>query len=410
MQVVQTRHEDRPVAPESVTSNRDFRHTLEGSLERVVRWVQANRYLGYEPADGNSSVLFPLTGGRVLPMRVLQQVVLRAPFNIRPFIGVARHESAIGRGYMAWGYLRMFRRSGIDIFLHEATTCLDWLEANRSAGYAEFCWGDPYEYATRAGRRPRGEPILVWTAFIGRAFLEAYRVTRDKARLRVAESIGRWVLALPRKQSEDGNCLSYAAYRPSFVHNANAVGAAFLAELAGVNNDEEALAVARSGLHYTCARQRPDGSWFYAEDSRYHWIDSFHTGYVLWALKSYGSSSRDTSFDDCLARGRRFYRDHFFEPNGLPKYFHGETYPIDIQCAAQAIETLALLAADESSCLDLATKVALWTIHNMQGDDGHFFYRDLAWTKVTTPMLHWGQATMVTALNGLLERLAATHD
>ena len=84
---------------------------LEDSLLRAVDWVESHDYRAYEPADGNSSVLFPLTGGRVLPMRVLQQIVLRAPFNIRPFIGIRPHESAIARGYMAWGYLAMFRRS-----------------------------------------------------------------------------------------------------------------------------------------------------------------------------------------------------------------------------------------------------------------------------------------------------------
>ena len=45
---------------------------LEQSLDRVVAWVQAHRYRAYEPADGNSSILFPLTAGKVLPMRALQ--------------------------------------------------------------------------------------------------------------------------------------------------------------------------------------------------------------------------------------------------------------------------------------------------------------------------------------------------
>src|SRR5262249_14509603 len=82
---------------------------LEDSLARVVRWVQNHDYKAYEPADGNASILFPLTMRRVWPMRVLQQIVLRSPVNIRPLLGVSPHESAIGRGYMAWGYLTMCR-------------------------------------------------------------------------------------------------------------------------------------------------------------------------------------------------------------------------------------------------------------------------------------------------------------
>ena len=71
----------------------------------------------------------------------------------------------------------------------------------------------------------------------------------------------------------------------------------------------------------------------------------------------------------------------------------------------QTIETLGEASERDLECLTLAEKVARWTIDNLQGDDGHFYYRDLGWTKVTTPMLHWGQGTMIKALAVTLERL-----
>src|SRR5256885_5749600 len=49
----------------------------------------------------------------------------------------------------------------------------------------------------------------------------------------------------------------------------------------------------------------------------------------------------------------------------------------DIQCAAQAIDTLAFFADIDPDSLPLAEKVADWTIQNMQDSDGHFYYRDL---------------------------------
>lgn len=386
-----------------------LKHRIERSLELVRAWIRGHKYQAYEPADGNLSWLFPLTRGRVLPMRMLQQIVLRAPVNIRPLLGISPHESAIGRGYLAWGYLLLHSLTGDDKARHEAIDCLDWLMANRFAGATEFSWGDPYEYATRAGRRPYGEPILVWTAFIGEAFLEAYDLIVDQSHLRVAESIGRWILALPRQFTDTGNCLSYAAHRQSFIHNANVVGAAYLAHLAQVTSSHEMLAVAKSAMAYTCSRQKPDGSWHYAEDRGYHWIDNFHTAYNLSALANYRNTTQDHCFDHYLSRGRQFYKSHFFESDGRPKYFHNKTYPTDIQCAAQAIDTLATLAEDDPDCLMLATRVAEWTIDNMQGEDGHFYFRDLGWTKVTTPLLHWGQATMVKALAVLLQKLALSQ-
>jgi rhamnogalacturonyl hydrolase YesR len=337
-------------------------------------------------------------------MRVLQQLVLRAPVNIRPLLGIAPHESAIGRGYMAWAYVLMYERTGEPRLADEAAVCLDWLSRHATRRSGGMAWGDPYEYATRSGRRPYGEPLLIWTALIGQAFLDAYTVWQEERYLRVATEAGDWILGVPRERTATGTCLSYVAYRQSSIHNANAMAAAFLARLGALGGHSEALSVAKNAMTYTCSRQRADGSWYYAEEPKYHWIDNFHTGYNLSALMTYRHAARDGGFDDCLARGARFYTDRFFEPDGRAKYFHDATYPIDIQCVAQAIETLAALADDEPACLALAIRVAEWAIRNMQAADGHFHYRHLGWTKVRTPMLHWGQATMVKALAGLLAR------
>ena len=46
----------------------------------------------------------------------------------------------------------------------------------------------------------------------------------------------------------------------------------------------------------------------------------------------------------------------------------------------------------------------------MQARDGHFYYRDLGWKKVKTPMFHWGQGTMFKALAHLLGKMKAEPD
>ena len=104
-----------------------------------------------------------------------------------------------------------------------------------------------------------------------------------------------------------------------------------------------------------------------------------------------------------LVSGADFFVTSFFRADGLPKYYPGRWWPVDIQCAAQGIETLVLL----SEVLDkrlwpLAEQVAEWTIDHMQQADGHFAYQ--MWPGMTnkTPMLHWGQATMLHALACLL--------
>src|SRR5439155_9549687 len=128
--------------------------------------------------------------------------------------------------------------------------------------------------------------------------------------------------------------------------------------------EAELIDVAQSAMLYSCSRQHDDGSWWYAEDPKYHWIDSFHTGYNIDSLKRYIECTGDSSYEQHLLRGLRYFRDVFFEVNGRPRYYHNSTYPVDIQCAAQAIETLAHCTDRDASCLERSQKVAEWTIEN----------------------------------------------
>jgi hypothetical protein len=76
--------------------------------------------------------------------------------------------------------------------------------------------------------------------------------------------------------------------------------------------------------------------------------------------------------------------------------------PLDIQCSSQAIDTLVFYSDRDPDSLALALKVADWTIQNMQDRSGYFYYRRYQLGIVNkTPTLHWGQATMLSALSGL---------
>jgi rhamnogalacturonyl hydrolase YesR len=239
---------------------------------------------------------------------------------------------------------------------------------------------------------------------IGQAFVEAHEALGNQQYLEVASSTCDWILSLPREATKSGACLSYVAFKQSSIHNSNMLGAALLAKVGKLTNHSTALAVAKDAMVYSCSRQNSDGSWFYGESPKYHWIDNFHTGYNLDCLKRYIQNAGDSDFKDNLGRGFAYFKNYFVEADGKPKYYHDKTYPIDIQCAAQAIDTLAFFSDDDPEALELALKVADWTIDNMQAPDGHFYYRDLGWKKVKTPMLHWGQGTMFKALAHLLSK------
>jgi hypothetical protein len=375
---------------------------VQRSLERVQSWVEQHNYRGYEPFDGLSSWARPLAFGNIFAERLLMQAIRQCPFNLRPIFGVRPLDSTKGRGYMAAGYLYLYRVTREQQYLDKATQCLEWLDQHKVPRFKYHSWSNHFDFSSRGGTYTKDDPIIVWTAAIGQAYLEAFEITRKEWFLRIAESACNWVLELPREKTSHGACISYFAHVQSSVHNSNMLGAALLARAARHNGREEYLSVARSAMEYSCSRQRADGSWWYGEEPKYQWVDNFHTGYNLDSLDGYITASGDNGFRSHVQQGLAFYKSHFFEDTGRPKYYHNRTYPVDIQCAAQSIETLAGFAHRDPACLQLAQKVAAWTIGNMQDSEGYFYYRQYPLVKAKIPMLHWGQGTMFKALARLL--------
>jgi rhamnogalacturonyl hydrolase YesR len=289
--------------------------------------------------------------------------------------------------------------------LQKAVECLDWLRAHRSPRYQDCCWGNHFDFTTRSGRITAHESTIVWSGLIGQAFVEAYAVTAEPRFLESAESICDWILKLPRERTSTGDCLSYVADKQSSIHNSNMLGAAMLACTWKHSGRPELLEMARQAMRYSCTRQRPDGSWWYGELPMHHWIDNFHTGYNLDSLKRYLEATGETEFEPFLERGYQYFRRTFFEPSGRPRYYHDRTYPVDIQCAAQAIDTLCFFSDRDPTALPQAATVARWTIANMQDRSGYFYYRRYPWLTARTPYFHWGQATMFKALTHLQSKL-----
>jgi hypothetical protein len=382
------------------------------SMQKVARWVEDHDYKAYEPFDGLSSPLHRLTTHNLLLDRILQQAVRQSPINLRPFLGIKPLPSTKGRGYMAAGYLTLYGLTGEPEYTRKAVLCLDWLMRHKSPKFQEYSWANHFDYSSRGGRYSRHESIIVWTSLIGQAFLDGFEALGDRRYLEVAESACRWILALPRERTESGTCLSYHMLEQHKVHNANMLGAAMLARTWRHSRKAEYLDVSAAGIEYTVSRQRPDGSWWYGEETKYQWVDNFHTGYILDSLKCYIDSTGDRTLKPQMDRGFEYFRGNFFEDTGRPKYYHNRAQPIDIQCAAQAIETLSKFSDRTNDGLQTAMKVARWTVENMQDSSGYFYYRKYPLLSARIPMLHWGQATMFTALAQLLARLGAPqrHD
>jgi hypothetical protein len=378
------------------------------SIGRLARWLEERDYRGYDTFDGlNARFVRPLTFNSVLLRTVLLQGVRRFPLNLRPLLGVSPERSTKGMGFLARGFIRLNKATGERSWNEKAKTALQWLIEHRSSGYSGACWGNHFDYQSRTFYLPKGVPTVVWTSLIGHAFMDGWEHFHEDAYLNIAvsacEHITHDLAAIP---SGDAICISYIPGKDILVHNANTLGASLLARVHAATGNAKYVELARQAITYTANCQRPDGSWFYGEKGNLHWVDNFHSAYVLDCFRHYEQSAGDHRFHDTMMRGYRYWKENFFLSDGTPKYYHSKTQPIDIQCCSQAIDTLVLFRKEDPDSLTLALKVAEWTIAHMQDRSGYFYYRRYSSLLVNkTPTLHWGQATMLCALAGLYEWL-----
>jgi hypothetical protein len=378
------------------------------SVKRLFDWLEKNEYRGYDTFDGlNAKYLRPLTFESNLLRTILQQGVRRFPINLRPVLGISKEYSSKGMGFFARGFIRLHQVTGDTTWANRAKQCLKWLQENTSKGYSGACWGNHFDYQSRSFYLAKGEPTIVWTSLIGHAFLDAYGHFHDERYLQTAVSACEHILKdLSTFADGDALCISYIPSQNKQVHNSNTLGASFLARTYAITGNEAYRTLAEKAIKYTAKHQRADGSWYYGEKENLHWVDNFHSAYVLDCFKHYMTSTGDNRFETNLKSGYDYWKRTFFLPDGTPRYYDHKTLPIDIQCSSQAIDTLMFFSDLDPESLALAQRVAQWTIANMQDPTGYFYYRRYStWLVNRTPTLHWGQATMLCALSGLYKLL-----
>lgn len=380
---------------------------IYSALSKLEQWVEQNNWKAYDTFDGLSSPYSRLlTLNNPLLKRVWQQGVRRFPLNLRPLLRIKPASSSKGMGFFAQGYLRLFQTYGNGDYLKKMQSCLDWLVRNPAPGFQGICWGNHFDYQSRGGRIQPGTPTVVWTSLIGHAFLDAYEALGENRYLDVARNSAEFIInELGWIQTDRDLCLSYTPLpggKPKRgedgVHNANMLGAGFLARVNVHAPKKRYAEIAEKAVKFTLRAQLNNGAWYYGVEPKWHWVDSFHTGYVLESLHNYIQCGRDRTFQKELEKGYRFFVDTFFGPDGTPRYYDYKTRPIDIQCASQAIQTLVNLRDLHPRSIEIAVKVAHWTIVNMQDKKGYFYYRKYPLITNKTPTLHWGQATMFAAL------------
>jgi hypothetical protein len=382
----------------------------QAALLKLLAYCRANDWAGYDPYDALNSRLLnvlPLLDSR-FPRLLVTQALKRSPINIRPLVGIPKTQNAKGIALFLAGLLKV---SPLRTLSHEdlAGTMVERLIALRSPDTPYWCWGYSFPWQTRSMVVPRGAPNLVCTSFVANALLDAYERRGDRRCLSMAASAAEYFVK-ELYWTEGSSVAGFSYPIPSLrlrIHNSNFLGAAVCCRVSSHTGDKRFLAPALRVARYSAAQQHEDGSWDYGEHPTQRWIDNFHTGFNLCALRSIARYAGTSEFEPCIRRGLEFYRSHFFRTDGAPRYFHDRTYPVDIHSVAQGIITLLELRDLDRDNVRLAQSVYRWAMDHMWDDRGFFYYRVLRWGTIRTPFMRWSQAWMLLAMSTLLSEGAA---
>lgn len=369
------------------------------SLSRLSYSLAIDSFKGWDLFDGLNSRLFqatPLYRSRLLRLAWIQ-LFKRSFINLRTLTAVPKGYNAKGLGLFASGLFAQGQMS-------EGMELLDKLKGMTCADYPGKSWGYNFDWQARAFYVPQGKPNIVTTVFVANAFLEHYKFKHDAESLQMAEEACEFILqSLILQENESTLCFGYIPGEETRVHNANMLGAALLGRVYAQTGYSKYLEKSRKAMAYSITALKANFSWPYGERRHHQFIDNFHTGFNLVALKEWIDSTNEYYWLTQLEGAYSYFLESFWREDGCPKYYSDSLYPIDIHCSAQGIVTCLKLKELDSRSLPLAEKIAHWAITNMQDKKGYFYYQKTRFITNKISYVRWSQAWMFYALSLLLD-------
>jgi len=385
-------------SPGAVAPSPAQRAELLAALHGIEAWGRERRWTGPDPYDALNARRLGRLKKTALGRRLLTQLVKRSPIDVRPILRIPPGRSAAAFAQVAAAYARA-GPLGEDVagaHLREAVNALDSL---RCEGFDEPCWGYHFDVQTRVFFYPKDSPNTIASAFAGEAMLDAYETLAEPWLLERAIGTGEFFLRhVPQTEDGDGAFFGYLVGDRTPIHNASMLVAALLARLGRIADRADMRTASEAAVRWTVSRQRPDGWWPYGERPQLAWIDNFHTGYVLQALLTCAAAGLDVDGGAALDRGLAYYRRALFLDDGTPKYMADAVYPIDAQCVAQAIQTMALAGRRDARYAEFAWTVFDFARRRMGRADGSYLFQRRRYWSNPVPHIRWMAAPMFAAL------------
>jgi hypothetical protein len=388
------------------------------AIDRFVKWL--NRY-GETSHDWQDFYAGPV-GRRAKALyyrRPALGTIAVAPMILcEAFIPAARRlfwkrqRFPIADAHYAIGFARLFQTSGDEAHYRRAVHFLEVLEATRCPGYERHAWGYPFDWVTRTGTFPTGTPLVTTVGYPYEAFRQVYGIDKDERWRHVMRSIAQHAFLdyRDRETSAGAATCAYTPRRddPGGIVNASAYRAALLAKAALDFAEPEYGRDAERNLRFVLEAQNPDGSWYYATDGARDFIDHFHTCFVLKALAAIETITGDPRCTEAIERGVRYYVEHLFDSDGLPRPFSKAprltVYRRELYDYAECVNLATLLRRRFPALDDRLLTVVSDLLDRWQTSGGAFRSRQLVVGWDNVPMHRWAQAQLFGSLCFVLHR------
>ncbi|KKH29915.1 prenyltransferase/squalene oxidase repeat-containing protein [Methanosarcina mazei] len=385
------------------------------SIESLHQWVKDQDYYGWDPYDAlNSKLILKLCMGSPYLEILATQLNKYSIVNFRPFLRVEKGIDVKGMALFAQAYSKMYTLTNDENYKDSSLNCMSFLK-NKSlvSIYGYDCWAGHYYNFRNADKSTLSPniPDVITTSNVIKAAVESYTILRRDDLIEMARGGYEFLINSLLQKSKDG--YFYLKYDPlsndKIVINASAEGLSAICKLMRLFDEKNMNETAYNLANFLISSQNTDGSWVYSKynNGKVRTQLDFHQGFIIDSLLEYlpfADLDQKEGIISSIQKGSRFYKEMQFFKDGRCHFRYPREYPIDIHNQSQGIITFSKLISFNEEFLGFSTKIALWTILNMQNNNGYFYYQEHKFFRNKIPHMRWGQAWMMLALATYLEK------
>lgn len=354
---------------------------------------------GVDPYDALRGTRVPRwVHGTFRSRQALTQLRKLSPVDLSGLLGIKPYTMAktVGCALSALARMHAAGREGLEQVAESLIATL----SDSPAGTLGGGWGYEFDVQTRWAFYPRNSPNIIATVFVARGLLECALAFGRSDWMEYATGGARFIAETFRSEESQLPHYRYTEDTDRVVHNANLLGAALVCATASLTGDHPSVRSALVATRLTLDAQHEDGSWSYGEGQGLGWADNFHTAYNLDSLLLIALATRDSAVEASLRDGLRFWTQRFFDADGAPRYTPDKRYPVDIHCAATALDVASRCALLGYLPRESVRPVALWTAEHLVTPRGTRFRRYRFFTD-SRHFVRWGDAHMALAISSM---------